>query len=80
MEGPIREMLLAGVSTPRVGEALEAIRGERVSAQTVSRVARSLDREAEAFRERRQLPADYLCCGKPLKQELGGTPTTIIYT
>src|SRR3990172_5128239 len=41
----IRDVFLAGVSTRRVGETLEALLGERVSAQTVSRVARSLDRE-----------------------------------
>lgn len=45
----IRETFLAGVSTRRVGETLEALLGERVSAQTVSRVARSLDREVACF-------------------------------
>jgi len=45
----IRNVFLAGVSTRRVGESLEAILGEPVSAQTVSRVARSLDREVERF-------------------------------
>jgi len=45
----IREMFLAGVSTRRVGETLEAMLGERVGAQTVSRVARSLDRDVERF-------------------------------
>jgi putative transposase len=45
----IREVFLAGVSTRRVGETLAAILGEPVSAQTVSRVARSLDREVERF-------------------------------
>lgn len=45
----IRETFLAGVSTRRVGETLEALIGERVSAQTVSRVARSLDREVARF-------------------------------
>jgi len=48
----IRETFLAGVSTRRVGETLEALLGERVSAQTVSRVTRSLDREVERFHER----------------------------
>jgi transposase-like protein len=47
----IREIFLAGVSTRRVGEVLERILGERVSAQTVSRVARSLDREVARFHE-----------------------------
>jgi transposase-like protein len=45
----IREVFLAGVSTRRVGEALEAMLGEPVSAQTVSRVARSLDGEVAAL-------------------------------
>lgn len=45
----IRNVFLAGVSTRRVGETLEALLGERVSAQTVSRVVRSLDREAARF-------------------------------
>ncbi|MFQ5343437.1 MAG: IS256 family transposase [Anaerolineae bacterium] len=48
----IRETFLAGVSTRRVGETLEALLGERVSAQTVSRVTRSLDREVERFHDR----------------------------
>ena len=47
----IREVFLAGVSTRRVGETLAALLGEPVSAQTVSRVARSLDREVERFHE-----------------------------
>lgn len=45
----IRQTFLAGVSTRRVGETLEALLGERVSAQTVSRVARSLNREVARF-------------------------------
>ncbi len=45
----IREIFLAGVSTRRVGAVLEGITGERVSAETVSRVARSLDREVARF-------------------------------
>jgi putative transposase len=45
----IREMFLAGVSTRRVGEILERILGRGVSAQTVSNVARSLDREVAAY-------------------------------
>lgn len=47
----IRDVFLAGVSTRRVGETLEALLGERVSAQTVSRVTRSLDREVARFHE-----------------------------
>jgi transposase-like protein len=48
----IREVFLAGVSTRRVGETLEALLGERVSPQTVSRVARDLDREVARFHSR----------------------------
>jgi transposase-like protein len=47
----IREVFLAGVSTRRVGETLESLLGIPVSAQTVSRVARSLDREVQRFHE-----------------------------
>jgi transposase-like protein len=47
----IRDVFLAGVSTRRVGETLESLLGTPVSAQTVSRVARSLDREVERFHE-----------------------------
>lgn len=47
----IREIFLAGVSTRRVGAVLEGILGERVSAQTVSRVVQSLDREVARFHE-----------------------------
>lgn len=59
VDGLIREVFLAGVSTRRVGETLEAVLGEPVSAQTVSRVTRSLDREVERF-HRRPL-ADDVC-------------------
>jgi transposase-like protein len=45
----IRDIFLAGVSTRRVGETLEGLLGTPVSAQTVSRVARSLDHEVERF-------------------------------
>jgi transposase-like protein len=47
----IREVFLAGVSTRRVGETLESLLGTPVSAQTVSRVAGSLDREVQRFHE-----------------------------
>lgn len=55
----IRDVFLAGISTRRVGETLEALLGERVSAQTVSRVARSLDREVARFHEA-AIPDDVL--------------------
>jgi len=48
----IREIFLAGISTRRVGAVLAGILGEPVSPQTVSRVARSLDREVARFHER----------------------------
>ncbi len=51
VEKTIRDVFLAGVSTRRVGETLEALLGERVSAQTVSRVARSLDAEIVGFHQ-----------------------------
>ena len=47
----IREMFLAGVSTRRVGQVLSVLLGEPVSAQTVSRLARSLDQEVARFHE-----------------------------
>jgi putative transposase len=47
----IRDVFLAGVSTRRVGETLESLLGAPVSAQTVSRVARSLDHEVQRFHE-----------------------------
>jgi len=48
----VRDMFLAGVSTRRVGEVLTRVKGENVSAQTVSRIARSLDIEVELFHSR----------------------------
>lgn len=46
------DMLLAGVSTRRVGELLERIIALPVSAGQVSRLARRLDAEVRAFHER----------------------------
>jgi transposase-like protein len=48
----IRGMFLAGVSTRRVGEVLVKIKGEKIRAQTVSRIARSLDTEVQLFHSR----------------------------
>jgi transposase-like protein len=45
----VRNMFLAGVSTRRVGEVLAKIGGEKISAQTVSRIAQSLDAEVDRF-------------------------------
>jgi transposase-like protein len=53
-----RDMFLAGVSTRRVGKILTEIKGENISAQTVSRIALSLDAEVERF-HRRQLTDKY---------------------
>ena len=48
----VRGMFLAGVSTRRVGEVLATVNGEKVSAQTVSRIASSLDTEVQLFQNR----------------------------
>jgi len=48
----IRDMFLAGVSTRRVGEILAKIKGEQISAQTVSRIASGLDTEVHLFHNR----------------------------
>ncbi len=49
----IREMFLAGVSTRRVGEVLDQAWGQAVSAQTVSNICQSLDREVKAYQSRK---------------------------
>ena len=48
----IRDMFLAGISTRRVGEVLNQVWGQSVSAQTVSNVCRSLDREVQVYQSR----------------------------
>ena len=48
----VRDMFLAGVSTRRVGEILDKIHGQKISAQTVSRITQSLDREVAKFHRR----------------------------
>ncbi len=48
----IREMFVAGVSTRRVGEILEALLGDCPSATTVSRVAKALAEQARRFHQR----------------------------
>lgn len=48
----IRDMFLAGVSTRRVGEVLATVNGEKVSAQTVSRITKSLDNQVYLFQNR----------------------------
>ena len=47
----IREAFLRGISTRQVGRMVGILTGEAVSAQTVSKVSRSLDRLVKAFRE-----------------------------
>jgi putative transposase len=45
----IKAMFLRGVATRKVGEVLEAICGERVSASYVSKVTKALDEQVKAF-------------------------------
>lgn len=49
----IREAFLRGASTRKVGPLVATVTGEAVSAQTVSKICRSLDRLVKAFREGR---------------------------
>ncbi|HEX9014724.1 MAG TPA: IS256 family transposase [Chloroflexota bacterium] len=49
----VREAFLRGISTREVGDVLEPILGCRPSAQTVSRITRSLDGEVRRFHWRR---------------------------
>jgi putative transposase len=52
INGMVRDMFLAGISTRRVGEVLERVWGQSVSAQTVSNICRSLDREVKVYQDR----------------------------
>ena len=49
----IREAFLRGISTRQVGRVVGIVTGEVVSAQTVSKVTRSLDRLVKAFQQAR---------------------------
>jgi len=49
----IREAFLRGISTRQVGRVVGVLTGEVVSAQTVSRLTRSLDRLVKAFHQAR---------------------------
>jgi putative transposase len=49
----IREAFLRGISTRQVGRVVGIVTGEVVSAQTVSKVSRSLDRLVKAFQQAR---------------------------
>ncbi len=55
----VRNIFLAGVSTRRVGEVLSNLWEREISAQTVSRICQSLDREVTAY-HRRSLNDHYL--------------------
>ena len=52
VEEAVRRMFLAGVSTRRVGDAIKPLLGASMSAQTVSRITRSLDQEVRRFHSR----------------------------
>ena len=49
----IREAFLRGISTRQVGRVVGLVTGEVVSAQTVSKITRSLDRMVKAFQQAR---------------------------
>jgi len=49
----VREMFLNGVSTRKVQEVVEPLLGAAISAQTVSRITRSLDAEVRRYQTRR---------------------------
>ena len=53
VNGSIREIFLAGVSTRRVGEVLKPLIGSYPSCSTVSEVVKSLDREVRVFHSRK---------------------------
>lgn len=55
----VQEAFLRGISTRQVGPVLEPVLGETYSAQTISRIARGLDRAVEQF-HRRPLQDAYL--------------------
>jgi putative transposase len=59
VEVMVREMFLSGVSTRRVQDVVVPLLGEGVSAQTVSRITRSLDEEVRRYHCRR-LDDNYL--------------------
>ena len=58
----VREMFLAGVSTRRVKEVIKPLLGEGVSAQTVSRICRSLDDEVGAITAGSSMTVTATCC------------------
>lgn len=52
VNGLVREMFLSGVSTRKVQEVVAPLLGPEVSAQTVSRITRSLDGEVQRYHQR----------------------------
>ena len=52
MDQAIRDLFLAGVSTRRVGEIAQALFDDAVSATTVSRLCKALDKQVRAFHTR----------------------------
>jgi putative transposase len=52
VHGLVREAFLRGISTRQVGPVLEPVLGEAYSAQTISRIARGLDRAVDWFHRR----------------------------
>ncbi len=52
VNGLVQKMFLSGVSTRKVQEVVEPLLGEGVSAQTVSRITRSLDGEVRRYQQR----------------------------
>lgn len=55
----VREMFVAGVSTRRVGEVLQMLLEDKISASTVSEIAKELDRFVRSF-HRRSLEDKYV--------------------
>ena len=53
VNGSIKEIFLAGISTRRVGEVLKPLIGAAPSCSTVSEVVKSLDREVRVFHNRK---------------------------
>jgi transposase-like protein len=58
VNGSIKDIFLAGISTRRVGRVLKPLIGAAPSASTVSEVVKSLDREVWVFHSRK-LSDDY---------------------
>ncbi len=59
IDGLVREIFLAGVSTRRVGEVIKPLLGYQYSPQFVSDILKQIDREVMRFHERR-ISDDYI--------------------